>query len=147
MGWSLSEYFKKFGHDIEMSERRKKRALEDELGKFYRTWGDEICRCYDGLVIEAQALARDDEEITTLARQLAEAAPAVIWQLGSTPQTALGVSVLFLIPGIPLINAMHDILDGHALMGIARAVQASVLIVCIAIGLSLTMMLLGVWLL
>ena len=42
---------------------------------------------------------------------------------------------------------MHDILDGHALMGIARAVQASVLIVCIAIGLSLTMMLLGVWLL
>lgn len=75
------------------------------------------------------------------------AAPAVIWQLGSTPQTALGVSVLFLIPGIPLINAMHDILDGHVLMGIARAVQAGVLIVCTAIGLSLTMMLLGVWLL
>lgn len=75
------------------------------------------------------------------------AAPAVIWQLGTTPQTALGVSVLFLIPGIPLINAMHDILDGHVLMGVARAIQASVLIVCIAIGLSLTMLLLGVWLL
>ena len=71
MGWSTKEYFRKFGHDIEMSERRKKRALEDELGKFYRTWGDEICRCYDGLVIEAQALARDDEEITTLAQKAA----------------------------------------------------------------------------
>ncbi len=75
------------------------------------------------------------------------AAPAVVWQLGSTPQTALGVSVLFLIPGIPLINAMHDMLDGHILMGIARAVQAGVLIACIAVGLSLTMLLLGVWLL
>ena len=71
MGWSIEEYFRKFGHDLEMSERRKKRALEDELGKFYRTWGDEICRCYDGLVIEAQALAGEDENITALARKAA----------------------------------------------------------------------------
>lgn len=66
----------------------------------------------------------------------------VIGQWGSTPQTALGVSVLFLIPGIPLINAVQDILDGHVLMGIARAVHAGMLIVAIAFGLSLTMLLL-----
>ncbi len=65
----------------------------------------------------------------------------VIWQLGTTPQTALGVSVLFLIPGIPLINAVQDILDGHVLMGIVRAVQAGMLIAAIALGLSLTMLL------
>ncbi len=72
------------------------------------------------------------------------ASPGVIWGLGQTPQTALAASVLFLIPGIPLINAMHDILDGHVLMGLARFVQAGILIVCIALGLSLTMLLLGV---
>lgn len=66
----------------------------------------------------------------------------VIGQWGATPQTALGVSVLFLIPGIPLINAVQDILDGHVLMGIARAVHAGMLIAAIAFGLSLTMLLL-----
>ena len=65
----------------------------------------------------------------------------VVWQLGTTSQTALGVSVLFLIPGIPLIHAVQDILDGHVLMGIVRAVQAGMLIAAIALGLSLTMLL------
>lgn len=65
----------------------------------------------------------------------------VVRQLGTTPQTALAVSVLFLIPGIPLINAVQDILDGHVLMGIVRAVQAGMLIAAIALGLSLTMLL------
>lgn len=56
----------------------------------------------------------------------------------------MAASVLFLIPGIPLINAMMDILDGHVLMAVSRLVQASTLIVCIALGLALTMLLLGV---
>ena len=72
------------------------------------------------------------------------AAPGVLFHWGSTPQTGLAASVLFLIPGIPLINAMLDIMDGHVLMGFSRAVQASILIVCIALGLALTMALLGV---
>lgn len=67
----------------------------------------------------------------------------VVLQLGTTPQTALAVSVLFLIPGIPLINAVQDVLDGHVLMGIARAVQAGMLIAAVALGLSLTMLLVG----
>ena len=71
MGWSIEEYFRKFGHDLEMSERRKKRALEDELETFYHTWGDALCHCYDALVVEAQALATDDEEITVLAQKTA----------------------------------------------------------------------------
>ena len=37
MGWNIKEYFREFGHDIEMAERQQKRALEDELEKFYRT--------------------------------------------------------------------------------------------------------------
>lgn len=39
---------------------------------------------------------------------------------------------------------MLDIGDGHVLMGFARAVHASILIICIALGLALTMMILGV---
>lgn len=72
------------------------------------------------------------------------ASPGVIFHWGATPETALASSVLFLIPGIPLINALLDIGDGHVLMGFARAVIASIFIICIALGLALTMMILGV---
>jgi len=68
----------------------------------------------------------------------------IILHLGATPQTAMAASVLFLIPGIPLINAMLDILDGHVLMGVSRLIQASTLIICIALGLATTMLLMGV---
>ena len=66
-----------------------------------------------------------------------------VFHLGSTPEIALASSVLFLIPGVPLINSILDIIEGHVLTGIARLVNASSLIVCIAIGLFSTMLILG----
>ena len=62
----------------------------------------------------------------------------------ATPQIALGTSVLFLIPGVPLINAINDIIEGFVLLGIVRAVNASILIICIALGLAATLLLTGV---
>ena len=52
----------------------------------------------------------------------------------------MATSVLFLIPGGPLINGVIDIVEGHVLNGIARLTSALMLIVCIAIGLSATLM-------
>ena len=71
------------------------------------------------------------------------AATGFWFHLSSTPETALGTSVLFLIPGVPLINSIFDLLEGHVLVGISRAVNALILIVCIALGLSATMLILG----
>jgi uncharacterized membrane protein YjjP (DUF1212 family) len=53
-----------------------------------------------------------------------------------TAEIAIATSVLYLIPGVPLINGVIDILEGHTLSGGARLVQAFLLILCIAIGLS-----------
>lgn len=72
------------------------------------------------------------------------AACAVIFQFGSTPQIALATSVLFLIPGVQMINSIMDLMHGHILMGISRGVHSSMMIACITIGLSATMLLLGV---
>lgn len=69
---------------------------------------------------------------------------ATVYHIGNTPQIALGTSVLFLIPGVPLINGVLDIIEGHALAGVSRLINATLLIICIAIGLSLTLLLLGV---
>ena len=59
----------------------------------------------------------------------------------TTSEIALATSVLYLVPGVPLINGVIDIVEGYILSGFARLVQASLLIVCIAIGLSFTLLL------
>ncbi len=59
----------------------------------------------------------------------------------TTSEIALATSVLYLIPGVPLINGVIDILEGHTLTGISRLTNALLLIICIAIGLSFTLFL------
>ena len=44
---------------------------------------------------------------------------------GWTPDIAIGTSVLFLIPGVPLINGIIDILEGHTVTGTSRLIQAT----------------------
>lgn len=61
--------------------------------------------------------------------------------LGWTPNVALGTSVLYLIPGVPLINGFIDIVEGHTLTGTSRLIQAFLLIICIAAGLSVPLLL------
>jgi len=69
---------------------------------------------------------------------------AVLYNIGTTPQIALGTSVLYLVPGVPLINGIIDIIEGHVLAGVSRLINAALLIICLSIGLSLTLLLLGV---
>lgn len=68
------------------------------------------------------------------------ASTGYLFSLGSTPEIALGTSVLYLIPGVPLINSIMDIIDGHVLAGMSRFINATLLILCIAIGLSVTLL-------
>jgi uncharacterized membrane protein YjjP (DUF1212 family) len=59
----------------------------------------------------------------------------------TTAEIAIATSVLFLIPGVPLINGVIDIVEGHALIGGSRLIQAFLLIICIAVGLSFPLLL------
>lgn len=54
---------------------------------------------------------------------------------GGTPELALGTSVLYLIPGIPYINSVSDLLDGHYLSAFSRFMHAAVLTACLSAGL------------
>jgi uncharacterized membrane protein YjjP (DUF1212 family) len=56
-------------------------------------------------------------------------------------EIAIATSVLFLIPGVPLINGVIDIVEGHTLTGGSRLIQAFLLIICIAVGLSVPLLL------
>lgn len=61
---------------------------------------------------------------------------------GITSEIALTASVLYLVPGVPLINGIIDIVEGHTLTGISRLTNAILLIISLAIGLSFTLFLL-----
>ena len=57
-----------------------------------------------------------------------------LFGLGSTPETALASSVLYLIPGIPYINSVSDMLDGHYVCAFSRFMDGLMLTACIALG-------------
>lgn len=67
--------------------------------------------------------------------------------LSTTPQIALSTSVLYLIPGVPFINSMMDLLDGYILNGLSRLVNAIFIVISITVGLSMSLVLLDLSLL
>jgi len=53
---------------------------------------------------------------------------------------ALSTSVLFLIPGVPMINSFSDLIDGNILNGTTRGVNVLVIAFAIALGLMVSLL-------
>ncbi|MBN2806534.1 MAG: threonine/serine exporter family protein [Prolixibacteraceae bacterium] len=60
---------------------------------------------------------------------------AVVTGIGQLPETAFATSVLFLVPGVPLINSFTDLIDGNISIGIVRGTNGMIIAFCIALGL------------
>lgn len=56
---------------------------------------------------------------------------------------AHAISVLFLIPGIPLINSFSDLIDGNHLNGVLRSVNGLIIAFSIALGFFITWVIVG----
>lgn len=67
-----------------------------------------------------------------------------IFGLGRAPEMTLATSVLYLIPGVPLINSVIDLLEGYFSASIARSLFAASIVSSIAVGMILSIMLLGI---
>ncbi|MDP0498470.1 MAG: threonine/serine exporter family protein [Verrucomicrobiota bacterium JB022] len=61
----------------------------------------------------------------------------------SNPNAALVASVLMLVPGVPMINSVADLVKGHLLTGIARATTVVLITFAVALGLLASMYLGG----
>jgi uncharacterized membrane protein YjjP (DUF1212 family) len=59
--------------------------------------------------------------------------------LGNEVEHALSTCVLFLVPGVPLINCLTDLVDGYIINGIDRGVNALMHAMAIAFGLALAL--------
>jgi uncharacterized membrane protein YjjP (DUF1212 family) len=55
--------------------------------------------------------------------------------LGNNPDLAFTASVLFLIPGVPLINMFSDMIDGNLMNGLIRGLNGLIISFAIALGL------------
>ncbi len=67
-----------------------------------------------------------------------------LFGLGSTPDIAVGTSVLYLVPGIPFINSFSDMLDRHYICAFGRLMNAIVLTFCLSFGLGMGLLVTGV---
>ena len=63
------------------------------------------------------------------------ASAGYVFNIGTTPEIALGTSVLYLVPGVPYLNSMSDLLDGHYISFLNRFLDAMVLTACLSAGL------------
>ena len=61
-----------------------------------------------------------------------------------TVTTAMFSAILLLVPGVPAVNALKDILEGHPTLGSARVVTVGVVLIFMAVGLWLAQAITGV---
>jgi len=66
-----------------------------------------------------------------------------LWLGSQAITTATIASVLFLVPGVPAVNAQTDILEGHPTLGNARAVNVLMTLIFMAAGIWVAPMLLN----
>lgn len=68
----------------------------------------------------------------------------VLFSLGAFPASSVATSVLFLIPGVPLINCLIDLIEGYIPTALSRGAFSASILLCIAIGMFLSMNLIGI---
>ncbi|QLE84399.1 threonine/serine exporter family protein [Shewanella sp. Scap07] len=61
------------------------------------------------------------------------------FELTATPKLPMAASVLMLVPGFPMINAISDMVKGHLNVGIARWGHATLLTVASVVGITMAM--------
>ena len=63
--------------------------------------------------------------------------------LSSTPYHPLLACALFIVPGVPLINFVDDMIDNYLLVGITRAANATMMVGAMTFGIAFALRLLG----
>ena len=66
------------------------------------------------------------------------------WLHSSTPWHPLLACALFIVPGVPLINFVSDMLDGYIQIGITRATNTLMMVLAIAFGIALAIKVCGI---
>jgi uncharacterized membrane protein YjjP (DUF1212 family) len=69
---------------------------------------------------------------------------SVLQNWGNKPEIAMATAVLFLIPGVPLINSFNDLYNNHILNGTVRFISGIMIVLSIGLGMISAMVLLNI---
>ncbi len=69
---------------------------------------------------------------------------AAKFSIGEVPEAAIATAVLYLIPGVPLINSVIDLIEGYTSSSINRMLFSGFTLLCIAAGMTLCIALIGI---
>lgn len=64
--------------------------------------------------------------------------------VGRAPEAAIATAVLYLIPGVPLINSVIDLIEGYITSSMNRMMFSGFTLLCIAAGMTLCITLIGI---
>lgn len=67
-----------------------------------------------------------------------------VWGKAAAPDRAMATAVLYLIPGVPLTNFVIDLIEGYIPTAISRGAFGSFILLCIAVGMSLSIFMFGI---
>lgn len=67
-----------------------------------------------------------------------------LYNIGAHPEAAMATAVLYLIPGVPLINCVIDLIEGYLSAAMNRALFGGFILLCIAAGMTLCITLMGI---
>lgn len=67
-----------------------------------------------------------------------------LYNIGEHPDAAMATAVLYLIPGVPLINCVIDLIEGYLSSSMNRALFGGFILLSIAAGMTLCITLLGI---
>jgi len=59
---------------------------------------------------------------------------AILFEIGGNPEVALATSILFLVPGVQLINSFNDLYNNHILNGMVRFISGFMIVLAIGLG-------------
>lgn len=164
LSWEVADNHLDISTAVERFERIRKTKPTDKWEVLILTSlaNASFCRLFGGdatamLIVLASTLAgyrlkqimledKRDVRLTFLCASFFSAvlsAGGHIFNISATPEIALGTSVLYLIPGVPYINSVSDILYRHYLCAFSRFADAVVLTACLSAGLCAGMLILG----
>lgn len=67
-----------------------------------------------------------------------------IWGVGLDPHSAMATAVLYLVPGVPLTNSVIDLIEGYISTSLFRAAFGAFILLCIAVGMTLSIIFFGI---
>lgn len=67
-----------------------------------------------------------------------------LMEIGAIPEAAMATAVLYLVPGVPLINCVIDLIEGFLSSSVNRAMFAGFILLSIAAGMTISIGLLGI---